>query len=95
MDPAYTGAKASGKLTARDLGALTPLFCEHSDPYDRFELDMNARLPRTPAAVRDRVTALKPGLDPVRLLAEIRAAQQQLVTIANKRATDGPSVSLN
>jgi TnpA family transposase len=35
----------SGKLTARDLGALTPLFWEHVNPYGRFELDMNARLP--------------------------------------------------
>jgi TnpA family transposase len=35
----------SGKLIARDLGALTPLFWEHVNPYGRFELDMNARLP--------------------------------------------------
>ena len=35
----------SGKLTARDLGALTPLFWEHVNPYGRFELDMSARLP--------------------------------------------------
>jgi hypothetical protein len=35
----------SGKLTARDLGALTPLFLEHVNPYGRFELDMDARLP--------------------------------------------------
>lgn len=35
----------SGKLTTRDLGALTPLFWEHVNPYGRFELDMNARLP--------------------------------------------------
>jgi hypothetical protein len=35
----------SGKLTARDLGALTPLFWEHVNPYGGFELDMNARLP--------------------------------------------------
>jgi TnpA family transposase len=35
----------SGKLTARDLGALTPLFWEHVNPYGRFELDMEARLP--------------------------------------------------
>src|ERR1700726_5054870 len=34
----------SGKLTARDLGALTPLFWGHANPYGRFELDMNARL---------------------------------------------------
>jgi TnpA family transposase len=35
----------SGKLTCRDLGALTPLFWEHVNPYGRFELDMDARLP--------------------------------------------------
>jgi TnpA family transposase len=35
----------SGKLTARDLGALTPLFWGHVNPYGRFELDMDARLP--------------------------------------------------
>jgi TnpA family transposase len=34
-----------GKLTGRDLGALTPLFWEHVNPYGRFELDMDARLP--------------------------------------------------
>jgi hypothetical protein len=33
------------KLTARDLGALTPLFWEHVNPYGRFELDMGVRLP--------------------------------------------------
>ena len=35
----------SGKLTVRDLGVLTPLFWEHVNPYGRFELDMDARLP--------------------------------------------------
>ena len=33
------------KLTARDLRALTPLIWEHVNPYGRFELDMNARIP--------------------------------------------------
>jgi hypothetical protein len=51
--------------------------------------------PRTPAAVRDRVTALKASLDPVRLLAEIRAAQQRLVAIADKPMTgDAPAPTL-
>ena len=45
--------------------------------------------PRTPAAVRDHVTALKASLDPVRLLAEIRAAQQRLVALADTRMIDG------
>jgi hypothetical protein len=34
-----------GKLTTRDPGALTPLIWEHVNPYGRFELDMEARLP--------------------------------------------------
>jgi len=33
------------KLGPRDLSALTPLIWEHVNPYGRFELDMNARLP--------------------------------------------------
>jgi hypothetical protein len=32
-----------GRLTPRDLNALTPLIWEHVNPYGRFELDMNAR----------------------------------------------------
>jgi hypothetical protein len=35
----------SGKLTARDLRALTLRIWEHVNPYGRFELDMEARLP--------------------------------------------------
>jgi hypothetical protein len=35
----------SGNFTARDLRALTPLIWEHVNPYGRFELDMEARLP--------------------------------------------------
>jgi len=35
----------NGKLTPRDLSALTPLIWEHVNPYGRFELDMNVRLP--------------------------------------------------
>jgi TnpA family transposase len=35
----------SQKLEPRDLSALTPLIWEHVNPYGRFELDMNARLP--------------------------------------------------
>jgi hypothetical protein len=51
--------------------------------------------PRTPAAVRDRVTALKANLDPVRLLAGIRAAQQRLVALADKPMTgDAPAPTI-
>jgi TnpA family transposase len=35
----------SRKLEPRDLSALTPLIWEHVNPYGRFELDMNARIP--------------------------------------------------
>ena len=35
----------SKRLTPRDLRALTPLIWEHVNPYGRFELDMDARLP--------------------------------------------------
>jgi hypothetical protein len=34
----------SGKLSARDLSAMTPLIWEHVNPYGRFELDMETRL---------------------------------------------------
>jgi TnpA family transposase len=33
------------KLTPRDLSVLTPLIGEHVNPYGRFKLDMDARLP--------------------------------------------------
>src|SRR4051812_34462206 len=47
--------------------------------------------PRTPEAVRGRVEALRATLDPVRLLNEMRAAQQALVTLADQDA-DRPAV---
>ena len=37
--------KWANKLTPRDLAALTPLIWDHVNPYGRFELDMNDRLP--------------------------------------------------
>src|SRR5689334_1832499 len=40
--------------------------------------------PRTPEAVRARVEALRANLDPVRLLREMRAAQQALVALADQ-----------
>jgi len=33
-----------GRLSARDLHALTPLFWTHANPYGRFELDMRIRI---------------------------------------------------
>lgn len=35
----------SSRLGQRDLAAMTPLIWEHVNPYGRFELDMNTRLP--------------------------------------------------
>ncbi len=35
----------SGRLTADDLRGLTPLIYGHVNPYGRFELDMEKRLP--------------------------------------------------
>jgi TnpA family transposase len=34
-----------GRLSNRDRDAMTPLFWGHVNPYGRFELDMEARLP--------------------------------------------------
>jgi hypothetical protein len=48
--------------------------------------------PRTPEAVRDRVEALRASLDPVRLLSEMRAAQQALVAIADQDAERSAAV---
>ena len=41
-DQNLTKPQWSGKLTPRDLRALTPLIWEHVNPYGRFELDMEA-----------------------------------------------------
>jgi hypothetical protein len=61
-------------------------------PCDRLLAD-----PRTPEAVRIRVEALRADLDPVHLLAEMRAAQQALVAIADQgvdaaTTVDAPSI---
>ena len=40
----------SAKMTPRDLAALSPLLTQHVNPYGRFELDMEARLPLTSSA---------------------------------------------
>ena len=33
------------QMTVRDLAALSPLMTQHINPYGRFELDMETRLP--------------------------------------------------
>ena len=45
LQQVLTQSQWSGKITPRDLRALTPLIWEHVNPYGRFELDMAARLP--------------------------------------------------
>jgi TnpA family transposase len=45
LQQVLTQPKWANKLTPRDLAALTPLIWDHVNPYGRFELDMNDRLP--------------------------------------------------
>jgi hypothetical protein len=49
--------------------------------------------PRTSQEARDRVTGLHAGLDPVRLLSDIRSVQQQLVDIADRPLEQRPASS--
>jgi hypothetical protein len=66
---------------ARDGALVRKRYHPPATPCQRLMAD-----PRTSAEVRDRVQELRAKLDPVRLLKEIRALQQQLVDIA-----DGPA----
>ena len=46
LEYTFSGGYAKNpKLEPRDLSALTPLIWEHVNPYGRFELDMNTRIP--------------------------------------------------
>jgi len=38
------------RMTTRDLAALSPLLTQHINPYGRFELDLESRLPIEEAA---------------------------------------------
>ena len=38
------------RMTIRDLAALSPLLTQHINPYGRFDLDMDARIPLEEAA---------------------------------------------
>jgi hypothetical protein len=69
---------------SRDGAVVRKRYHAPETPHQRLLAD-----PRVPEEVRARVTALAAGLDPVRLLAEIRAAQARLVEIADRRAGDG------
>lgn len=59
-------------------------------PHQRLLAD-----PRVPQAVKDALDAQQAGLDPVRLLGEIRAAQRALVEIADERPAVGAEPSLD
>ena len=61
---------------------MTKRYHAPATPYQRLLAD-----PRTSDEVRHRVNALHATLDPVRLLSEIRLAQQQLVEIADRPTT--------
>jgi hypothetical protein len=66
---------------ARDGALVRKRYHPPATPCQRLMAD-----PRTSAEVRDRVQELRANLDPVHLLKEIRALQQQLVEIADKPA---------
>ena len=72
--------QASFKLAekTRDGARVTKRYHKPMTPLDRLLAD-----PRVEQDVRDRASALRAGLDPVRLLAEIRREQQALVTLAD------------
>ncbi len=66
----------------RDGAKVKKRYHPPATPYHRLLAD-----PRTSDEVRCRVSALHVTLDPVRLLSEIRLAQQQLVEIADRPVT--------
>ncbi len=71
----------------RDGAKVTKRYHAPTTPYQRLMAD-----PRTSDEVRRRVSALHATLDPVRLLSEIRLAQQQLVEIADRPVTGEAAV---
>ena len=66
---------------ARDGARVRKRYHPPATPCQRLLAD-----PRTTEQVRRRVNELRATLDPVRLLQQIRAAQQQLVDIADRPA---------
>ena len=76
--------KLAGK--AREGARVRKRYHPPATPCERLLAD-----PRTPEAVRGRVEALRATLDPVRLLSEMRAAQQALVALADQDP-DRPAV---
>lgn len=63
----------------RDGARVFKRYHEPATPFQRLMVDS-----RTPQDVRERVQAIYNSLDPIRLLQEIRAAQQRLVEIADR-----------
>ena len=75
---------------ARDGAKVTKRYHAPATPYQRVLAD-----PRTPMEARRGVETLYATLDPVRLLREIRAAQQQLVDVADRpvESASAPTIS--
>src|SRR5207248_882584 len=71
---------------ARDGARVRKRYHPPATPCQRLLAD-----PRTNEEVRRRVNELRATLDPVRLLQQIRAAQQQLVDIADRPALGEPA----
>jgi hypothetical protein len=67
---------------ARDGARVTKRYHPPATPYQRLLAD-----PRTSGTLRARLSAIQATLDPVRLLSKIRAAQKQLVEIADRPVT--------
>ena len=63
----------------RDGARIKKRYHQPATPYQRLLAD-----PRTPEETRRRLDAMYATLDPVRLLREIRVAQQRIVEIADK-----------
>src|SRR6516225_11873572 len=94
-------------VCARNLRRLDRLECDPSRELDTFSGGGAQRLaainspatpcqrvladPRTNEEIRRRVNEVRATLDPVRLLQQIRAAQQQLVDIADRPALGEPA----
>jgi hypothetical protein len=68
---------------SRDGARVKKRYHSPATPHQRLVAD-----PRTSNAVKEQVTTMFAGLDPVRLLREIREAQQRLVEIADRPAVD-------
>ena len=79
--------KLAGK--ARDGARVRKRYHPPATPCQRLLAD-----PRTPQSVRDEVAALFATLDPVRLLRDMRRAQQRLVEIADRPVTAEPAPSI-